>query len=291
MSSGRSSGSRLARIVESGWFAQIRAAIDRFGEAEVTDRAATLAYYGFLALFPALIVAVSVLALLGSYPETYRSITGTLHDAAPGTAVDLIDSALKNVLRDRAHAGGLFVVGLIVAFVAASGGIAAAIRALEAIERRRGASSLARGWLARLWLTLALMALMLIGFISLVVAGPIFSSIAEQAGLGSGARSAVSMLRYPIGLAALLAGFLLLYWRGPSGSRRAVRRYLPGALLGAGLWVLASVGFSVYVSHFSSYDATYGALGAVIVLLVWLYLGNMAFLLGALFNAERLRAR
>jgi membrane protein len=131
----------------------------------------------------------------------------------------------------------------------------------------------------------------MVGFIALLVAGPIFSSIAEAAGLGSGARSAVSLLRYPLGLVALLAAFLLLYWRGPSAPRRRPSTYLPGALLGSGLWVLASIGFSAYVSNFSSFDATYGALGAVIVLLIWLYLGNLALLLGALFNAERLRSR
>jgi membrane protein len=99
------------------------------------------------------------------------------------------------------------------------------------------------------------------------------------------------LLRYPVGLLALFAAFLLLYWRGPSGKRRNPRAYAPGAALASGLWVLASVGFSVYVSNFSTYDATYGALGTVIVLLVWLYLGNMAFLLGGLFNAERLKPR
>ena len=264
--------------------------MDRFSEAEVTDRAAGLAYYGFLALFPVLIVIVAVLALVGSYPETYESIVDTLNDAAPGAAVDLIDGALKDALADRGSATSLLGVGLVLAFISGSGGAAAAIRALEAIEKNRGASGVARGWLTRIWLTLALMFLLMVGFIALLVAGPIFSSIAEHAGLGSGTRSAVSLLRYPIGLLALMAAFLLLYWRGPGGRRKAPRKYLPGAALGAGLWVLVSIGFSIYVSNFSSYDATYGALGAVIVLLIWLYLGNIAFLLGGLFNVEHQRA-
>jgi membrane protein len=232
-----------------------------------------------------------VLALVGSYPETYQSIVDTLHDAAPGTAADLIDSALRDALRERGQAGGLLGLALVLALVSGSGATAAAIRALEAIERKRGASSAARGWIARLWLTLALMGLLLLGFVALVLAGPLFSSIAEDAGLESSTRSFISLLRYPVGLLALFAAFLLLYWRGPSGKRRSPRAYAPGAALASGLWVLASVGFSVYVSNFSTYDATYGALGTVIVLLVWLYLGNMAFLLGGLFNAERLKPR
>jgi membrane protein len=265
--------------------------VGRFGEAEVSDRAAALAYYGFLSLFPILIVAVAVLALVGSYPETYNAIVETLHDAAPGTVGDLIDSALRDALQERGQAGGLLGLALVLALVSGSGATAAAIRALEAIERRRGASGAARGWLTRLWLTLALMGLLLVGFVALLVAGPLFSSIAEAAGLDSSVRSLVSLLRYPIGLLALLSAFLLLYWRGPSPPRLPPRAYLPGAGLASGLWVLASVGFSAYVANFSTYDATYGALGTVIVLLVWLYLGNMAFLLGAFYNAERLRAR
>ena len=232
-----------------------------------------------------------MLALVGSYPDTYESISDTLHDAAPGTAADLIDSALRDALRERGQAGGLLGLALALALISGSGATAAAIRALEAIERKRGSSSAARGWITRLWLTLALMGLLLLGFIALVLAGPLFGAIAEDAGLESSTRSLVSLLRYPVGLAALFCAFLLMYWRGPSGKRKHPRAYAPGAALGAGLWVLASVGFSVYVSNFSTYDATYGALGTVIVLLVWLYLGNMAFLLGALFNAERLRPR
>jgi membrane protein len=280
---------RLDRITGSNVFADVKAAVERFSEAEVTDRAATLAYYGFLSLFPILIVAVAGLALVGSYPGTYNSIVDTLREAAPGTVADLIDSALKDALQERGQAGSLLGLALVLALVSGSGATAAAIRALEAIESRRGASGVARGWLARLWLTLGLMGLLMVGFVSLLVAGPLFSSIAEAAGLESSTRSAISLLRYPVGLLALLAAFLLLYWRGPSGERRAPLSYLPGALLGSGLWVLASVGFSVYVANFSSYDATYGALGTVIVLLIWLYLGNLAFLLGALFNAERLK--
>lgn len=282
---------RLDRITGSAWFADISAAVKRFSEAEVTDRSATLAYYGFLSLFPILIVAVAVLALLGSYPDTYEAIADTIHDAAPGTAADLIDSALRSALNERGQAGGLLGIALVLALVSGSGATAAAIRALEAIEDRRGASGLARGWLTRVWLTLALMGMLLVGFVALLIAGPLFSSIAGAAGLGDTARSLVSALRYPVGLLALFGAFLLLYWRGPSGDRRRPLSYAPGAGLASGLWVLASVGFSVYVANFSAYDATYGALGTVIVLLVWLYLGNMAFLLGALFNSERYRAR
>ncbi len=272
------------------WKAVARGVYSRFSEIEITDRAATLTYYGFLSLFPALIVAVALLAIFGNYPATYESIIDTLREAAPGPAVDTIDSALRNVLQNSGSASQLLGIGLIVALVSASGATGAAIRSLQVINEQEG-RGIVGSRVAQLLLTLTLMALLLLAFIALLVAGPLFSSIADAAGLEASSRSLVSALRYPVGMAALLAALLLLYWRGPAGPRRRPLEHLPGALLAAALGLIASVGFSVYVSHFSSYDATYGALGAIIVLLIWLYLGNLALLIGALVNRELRRVR
>lgn len=280
----------LREMSREQWKAVAGAVYSRSGEVGITDRAATLAYYGFLSLFPALIVAVALLGLFGSYPDTYNSIIDTLREAAPGSAIDTIDSALRDVLQDSGSAGRLLGIGLVVALVSASGATGAAIRSLDAINGREG-RGIVGSRVAQLLLTLALMALLLLAFTALLVAGPLFSSIADAAGLEASSRSLVSLLRYPVGIASLLAAMLLLYWRGPAGPKRPPLEHLPGALLAAVLWVIASVGFSIYVSHFSSYDATYGALGAIIILLVWLYVGNLALLIGALANRELRRVR
>jgi membrane protein len=272
------------------WKAVATGAYSRFGEIQITDRAATLTYYGFLSLFPALIVAVALLALFGSYPETYESIIDTLRETAPGPAVDTIDSALRDVLRNSGSAPGLLGIGLVVALVSASGATGAAIRSLDVINGRHG-RGIVGSRVAQLLLTLTLMALLLLAFTALLVAGPLFSSIAEAAGLEASSRSLVSALRYPVGLTALLAALLLLYWRGPAGPKRRPLEHLPGALLAAALGMIASIGFSIYVANFSSYDATYGTLGAVIVLLIWLYVGNLALLIGAIANRELRRVR
>ena len=276
---------RLLGIGREGWKELVKRSYDRFGEVQLTDRAAALAYYGFLSLFPALIVAVALLALFGSYPETYDRIIETLREAAPGTAVDTIDSALRDVLRGRG-AGNLLGIGLLFALITASGAVGAAIRALEAINETVSEARFVRDNLTRLWLTVALMALFLIAFASLLIAGPIFASISEAAGLGEVGRKVVAIARYPVGMAALLAATLLLYSRGPAATRRRLADHIPGALLAAMLWVIASLGFSFYVSNFSSYDATYGTLGAVIVLLVWIYVISVAMLIGAVVNRE-----
>jgi membrane protein len=280
----------LRSLTWEQWKAVARKSFDRFGEVGLTDRAAALAYYGFLSLFPALIVGVALLALFGNYPETYRSIMDTLRDAAPGEAVNTVDSALKNVLRGRG-AEGLLGFGLLFAFVTASGAVGASIRALEAINQTSESATFVRSNLTRIWLTLALMGLLLVAALALLVAGPLFGSIADGAGLGDTGRTVVRMLRYPVGFAALLGALLLLYSLGPAGTRRRLIEHLPGAVLATVLGVLASMAFSFYVDNFGSYDKTYGTLGAVIVLLIWIYVGGVAMLLGALLNRELTRVR
>ena len=275
------------------WVALAKAMYGRFGEVQVTDRAAALTYYSILSLFPALLVVVSLLALLGTYPETYQSIVNTLRDAAPGTAVNTIDSALRDALAKRGDAGILLAVGLVLALYSASGAMGAAMRALESINRVESGRSFLPNLGVRLGLTVLLALLILIAFLAVVVAGPLFGTIADAAGFPTVIKGLVGYLRWPIGALALLTAFALVYAlgprRGPRRGTRALRTVLPGAALGTGLWFAVSLLFTLYVSNFGSYDKTYGTLGAVISLLIWLWLGNLAFLVGALFNAERER--
>jgi membrane protein len=276
------------------WVAMAKAIYGRFGEVEITDRAAAQTYYSILALFPALLVVVSLLALLGEYPDTYESIIDTLRDAAPGTAINTIDSALRDALQSRGDAGVLLIVGLALGLYSASGAMGTAMRSLEAINRAEKGRSFLPNLGVRLGLTLLVTLLVLIAFLAVVVAGPLFGAIADAAGFPSVIEGLVGYLRWPIGAAALLTAFSIVYAlaprRTPRPGDRSLRSVLPGAAVGTVLWFAASLLFTAYVANFGSYDKTYGTLGAVISLLVWLWLGNMAFLLGALFNAEGYRA-
>lgn len=256
----------------------------RIGDCGLTDRAAALTYYGFLSLFPGLIVLVALLGLLGSYPETYRDIISTLREAAPGSAVEAIDGALRDVLRNRGTASSLLGVGLLISAYSASSAMGAALRAVQTINGTAGTIPWWREITARLALTLAVVALLTVAFSALLVAGPFLSSLAEDAGVGESARSLISLIRWPLGLLSLVAGALLVYRAGTG--RAPLRELLPGAIASTILWALASFGFDVYVSHFSSYDATYGSLGAVIVLLIWMWIGSLSLLAGAALNAE-----
>jgi membrane protein len=270
-----------------------KAIYSRFGEVQVTDRAAAQTYYSILSLFPALLVIVSLLALLGRYPDTYQSIIDTLRDAAPGTAVNTIDSALRDALQNRGNAGVLLIVGIALGVYSASGAMGAAMRSLEAINRADQGRSFLPNLGVRLGLTALVTLLVLIAFLAVVVAGPLFGAIADAAGFPDVIKGLVGYLRWPIGAAALLTAFAIVYALGPRRTPlpgdRTLRSVLPGAAVGTALWFAASLLFTAYVAHFSSYDKTYGTLGAVISLLIWLWLGNMAFLVGALFNAEGYR--
>ena len=275
------------------WVAIAKAIYGRFDEVQVTDRAASLTYYSILSLFPALIVVVSLLALLGQYPQTYHSIVNTLREAAPGAAVNTIDSALRDALAKRGDAGALLVVGLALALYSGSGAMGAAVRSLEAINRAEGGRSLLRNLGVRLGLTALLAVLVLIAFLAVVVAGPLFGKIADAAGFPAIVKGLVGYLRWPVGALALMTAFALVYALGPrresTDHERSIRSVLPGAAVGTGLWFAVSLLFTAYVANFGSFDKTYGTLGALISLLIWLWLGNLAFLVGALFNAESQR--
>jgi len=276
------------------WIAVAKAIYGRFGEVQLTDRAAAQTYYAILSLFPGLLVVVALISLLGEYPQTYESIVNTLRDAAPGTAVDTIDSALRDAVSNRSNAGVLLVVGIVLALYSASGAMGAAMRSLEAINRAPKGRPFLPNLGVRLGLTVLVTLLVFVAFVSVVLAGPLFGLIADAAGFPSVLKGLVGYLRWPIGAAALLGAFAIVYALGPRRTPRrgdrSLRSVLPGAAVGVVLWFAVSLLFTAYVSHFGSYDKTYGTLGAMISLLIWLWLGNLAFLLGALFNAEGYRA-
>lgn len=283
------------RLGRDRWLRIAKAMYERFGEVEITDRAAALTYYSVLSLFPGLLVAVALLALLGEYPDTYESIIDTLRDAAPGTAVDTINSALRDALADRGNAGTLLGIGLVIWLYSASGAIGASMRALESINRVKSGRDFLPNLGVRFGLTCLLMVLFFIAFLAVVVAGPLFGAIADAAGFEGFMKDAIGYLRWPIGGLSLLIAFSIIYSlgprKGPRRGTRSIRSVMPGAVLGVLLWFAASLLFTLYVSHFGSYDKTYGSVGAMISLLIWLWLGNLAFLLGALFNAESQRVR
>jgi membrane protein len=271
------------------WGGALKRTVREFQDDNLTDWAAALTYYSILAIFPALLALVSVLGLLGS--STTQSLIDNLGAVAPGPAKDIVTSALQNLQKNQGAAGILFVVGLATALWSASGYVAAFMRASNAIY------DVGEG--RPIWKTLptrVLTTLVLLFMLALVAVGVTFTGgLAKQAGnvlgLGSSAVQAWDIAKWPVILVVVMTMFAILYWASPNVKHPKFRWITPGSIAAVVLWILASAGFALYVASFASYNKTYGALGGVIVFLVWLWISNIAVLLGAELNAEVERGR
>jgi membrane protein len=255
----------------------MRQSLRQAREDQLPDRAAALTYYGILSLFPGLLVAVSVLGLLGGPASGLNQVLGTV---APGPAGELIRTAVDQVAATGATAGLVAIAGLLAAFWSASGYVAAFLRTLHAIHGERPERSMKRALPLRLGLT-ALVGVLLIVCVFLVV---FTGDLARRTGALIGLGSAAVLLFL---VATVIA---LLYRAGPHAHDRP-RLVTPGSLTAVGLWILLSALFGGYLATLASYQRTYGALSSVIIFLVWLWLTNLAVLLGAELDAELDRSR
>jgi membrane protein len=271
------------------WWPVLKRTVTEFKEDNLTDWAAALTYYSVLAIFPALIVLVSILGLVGE--SATQPLIDNLGTVAPGPAKDIFTSALKNLQGDQGAAGVLFVVGLLGALWAASGYVAAFMRASNAIydidEGRPAWKTLP----VRVGLTVVLLLLLAISTIAVVLTGELAKRAGDLIGIGSTAVTVWNIAKWPVLLVVVSFMFALLYWAAPNVKHPGFRWISPGGVLAVIAWLIASGAFALYVSSFGSYNKTYGALGGVVVFLVWLWISNIVILLGAEFNAELERQR
>ena len=266
-------------------------AITRFTTENMSDRAAGLTYYSVLSLFPAMLVGIALLGVFGSHPETTNQVLEIVRQLGPATAVNTFQGAIEGVIRDKGGAGALLGIGTLAALWSASGYVAAFMRASNEVYEVPRERRLLRKLSVRLGLTIVMTLVFAIVAVALVLTGPLAAAVGEVIGLGSAAVTAWSVAKWPVIVLLAAVAFGLLYFAAPNARQSSFGSLLPGALLAVVVWIAASVAFAVYLSNFGSYNSTYGTLGAVIVLLLWLYITNNAILLGSLFNAERERAR
>jgi membrane protein len=257
-----------------------------FYDDQMTHHAAALTYYSLMSLFPAVLMGVSLLGLLGQYPQTYDAIIGYLRDVAPDSTVGALDATLRNAFRSKGLAATTLAIGAIIALYGATGVLEAARRAMNVSFEVEGG----RGFLQRkktdLISSLVLGSLVLLTLILVFVGGDFAADLLGFIGLGSTAADVWAIARWPAaGLAAMLA-FSWIYYVTPDVRHRGFRWVTPGAAAGVLLWLLASAGFSVYVSNVGNLNATYGSFATAIVLVFWLWLTNIALLFGAELNAE-----
>jgi len=271
------------------WWPVLKRTVKEFRDDNLTDWAAALTYYSVLAIFPALIVLVSLLGLIGE--SATQPLIDNLGSVAPGPAKEIMTNALQNLQGDRGAAGVLFVVGLLAALWSASGYVAAFMRASNSIYDIEEGRPVWKTLPVRVGLTLVLLFLLAITAIAVVLTGGIAQKVGDLIGLGSSAVDAWNIAKWPVLLLVVSFMFALLYWAAPNVKHPGFRWISPGGVLAVVAWLIASGAFALYVSNFGSYNKTYGALGGVVVFLVWLWISNIVILLGAEFNAELERER
>src|SRR4051812_12720817 len=278
-----------ADLGKKSWFGVLKRTVREFKQDNITDWAAALTYYGILAIFPAILALVSILGLLGT--SATQPLLDNLGQVAPGPAKDIFTSAIKNLQKSSGAAGILFIVGLAGALWSASGYVAAFMRASNAIYDVEEGRPIWKTLPTRVLTTLVLLVMLAAVAIGVTLTRGPAKAAGDVIGPGDTAISVWNIAKWPVILIVVMTMFAFLYWATPNVKHPKFRWITPGGVVGVLLWLLASAAFAFYVASFASYNKTYGALGGVIVFLVWLWISNIAVLLGAEFNAELERGR
>ena len=263
--------------------------VREFREDNLTDWAAALTYYGVLSIFPALLLLVSGLGLIGQ--SATKPLLDNVDALAPGAMRDIVTQAIENLQRSQGAAGILFLVGLVVALWSASNYIAAFIRASNLIWDVEEGRPIWKTIPLRLAITIVMVVVLAIAAVAVVVTGPLAEWVGALVGLGETAVTVWDIAKWPVVVLIVVLMVALLYWAAPNVKQPGFRWVTPGCVIAVLLWILASAAFAFYVANFGSYNKTYGSLGAVIIFFIWLWLSNVAILLGAEFDAELERTR
>ena len=275
----------------STWKGTLVRTAAEFKRDKLNHWGAALTYYAVLSLFPALLVLVSLVGLFASPERVTKVLTDTVSQLGPASAAKSFQGPIESITANRGAAGAMFVVGVLSALWAASGYVsafAAASNTIYEVDEGRPFWKLKPLQIA---VTFVLILLASLVALALVLSGPIVGALGASLGISDMALTAWGFAKWPAMVILVLVIFGALYYTSPNARVTGVRWVTGGALLALALWIVASIALALYVANFGSYDKTYGTLGGVVVFLVWLWVTNMAILLGAEFNAETERAR
>jgi membrane protein len=271
------------------WGGVLKRTVQEFRADNLTDWAAALTYYGVLSIFPALLVLISLLGLAGQ--SATQPLLDNVGRFAPGAAKDIVTEAVGNLQRNQGTAGIAFIVGLAAALWSASAYIAAFMRASNVVWDVEEGRPFWKTLPLRIGVTLLMLVLLAISAVAVVLTGPIAERAGELIGIGGTAVTIWDIAKWPILVLIVSFMFALLYWVAPNVRQPGFRWVSPGGILAVVVWIVASAAFAFYVATFGSYNKTYGSVAAVIIFLIWLWISNVAVLLGAEFNAELERGR
>jgi membrane protein len=257
-----------------------------FYDDQMTHHAAALTYYSLMSLFPALLLAVSILGLVGQYPATYDAILDYLRDVVPASALVPLDSSLRGALQHKGTAATTLAISVVLTLYGTTGALEATRRALNVVFETSGGRSFLLRKAIDVVSTVVLMTLVLVSLVLVFVGGGLAEDLLGFLGLGPTVVRVWDVVRWPAAVAVAMLVFSFIYYVTPDVRQRSFRWVTPGAVAGVTLWLLASAAFSSYVSNVADVGAVYGAFAGAIILVGWLWLTNVALLLGAELNAE-----
>jgi membrane protein len=275
---------RPTEIPAPGWRAILKRALAQFKHDNITDRAAALTYFGVLAMFPGVLVLVSILGLLGR--GTTQKVLNNVGQLAPGNVKSFLNSVIEQTQGRTGQASAAAIIGLIIAIWSASGYIAAFMRASNQIYNVDEGRPIWKTAPIRLAVTVVIMVMLIVSALMVVLTGSVADQFGKALGIGHTAVLIWDIAKWPVLLGVVSVMFSLLYWACPNVKQPGFRWISPGGIIAVVIWLLASGAFALYVSFSGSYNKTYGSLATVIIFLVWLWVTNIAVLLGAEFNAE-----
>jgi len=269
-----------------GMGAVIKRTLVSFYDDQMTHHAAALTYYALMSLFPTVLLGLSLLGLLGQYPETYDAIMGYAREVAPDSVVTPLDRSLEQALQNKGTAATALAISVAVALYGTTGVLEAARRALNVVFEIESGRSFLRRKLIDVASSVVLLALALVTGILVFVGGGFADDLLGFIGLGPTAADVWNIARWPTALLVAMLVFSFIYFITPDVQQRSWRWVTPGAVTGVVLWLLVSWGFSTYISRVADVGAIYGAFAGAIVLVAWIWLTNVALLFGAELNAE-----
>jgi membrane protein len=276
-------------LPKRAWWSALKRTVRGFAAGDVLDWAAALTYYSVLSIFPAIVVLTAVVGLVGE--SATQPLIENVQQLAPGQTQELIVGAVRELESSGSIAGPVAIIGLLGALWAASGYIGGFMRASNAIYEMEEGRPAWKTLPLRVGLTLTMVILLGACAVGLVLTGGIADRVGRMLGLGDTGVLIWNIAKWPVLALLISLAIALLYWASPNVRQPGFRWLTPGSALAVVLWVLASAGFAFYVANFASYNKVYGSLAGVVVFLVWLWISNLAVLLGARFDAELARAR
>jgi membrane protein len=280
----------LKDLSKSDYKAIVMRAVKQAFAHGITDSAAALAYYSFLAVPAVLLVTVGLFSLIAS-PDAITTLIDKVGTVVPAQATQLIEDSLRRMNENKNGSLAMVIVGFVLALWTATGAMTAFMRAVNGAYDREETRGFAKQRLVAVQMMIGLGLAFLLVF-GLLVLGPVISQwIGSALNVEGFIGWAWWIVQWPILIGALLLVFATVLYLAPNVEHPRWQFVTPGSVFAVVVWLVASGGFAVYTSMFSSYNKTWGSLAAVIVMLTWLWLSGLSLLLGAEINAEAERSR